>query len=184
MPPAPDMKTGGTGGTSTQTGLHFEKEVDFLDLLAAVPGYAVRVIPGKAGKAVLFKSQLVARCFRKHAFYNFLEENHVDWRPLISKKLLPDDALLVIVRDTLFIIEVKYQQVAGSVDEKLQTCDFKRKQYLKLVTPLKLRVEYVYVLSDWFRDPAYKDVLDYIQSVHCNYYFGTLPLAWLGLPTE
>jgi len=29
--------------------------------------------------------------------------------------------LLVIVRETLFIIEVKYQQVAGSVDEKLQT---------------------------------------------------------------
>jgi len=178
------MKTGGTGGANTQTGLHFEREVDFLELLAAVPGYSVRTIAGKAGKAVIFKGQLVARCFKKHAFYEFLEENRVDWHPLISKKLLPDDALLVIVRDTLFIIEVKYQQVAGSVDEKLQTCDFKRKQYLKLVTPLKLRVEYVYVLSDWFRVPAYKDVLDYIQSVNCNYYFGTLPLAWLGLPTD
>ena len=44
--------------------------------------------------------------------------------------------LLVIVRETLFIIEVKYQQVEGSVDEKLQTCDFKRKQYLKLVVGL------------------------------------------------
>jgi hypothetical protein len=49
---------------------------------------------------------------------------------------------------TLFIIEVKYQQVAGSVDEKLQTCDFKRKQYLKLVRSLELKVEYVYVLSN------------------------------------
>lgn len=178
------MKTGGTGGDSTLTGLKFEQEVDFLDLLGAIPGYAARAIPGKAGQGVYFKGKLVARCFKKHVFYDFLEEQEVDWRPLISKKLLPDDALLVIVRDTLFIIEVKYQQVAGSVDEKLQTCDFKRKQYLKLVTPLKLRVEYVYVLSDWFRVPAYKDVLAYIQSVHCNYYFGTLPLAWLGLPTE
>ena len=46
------------------------------------------------------------------------------------------------MRETLFIIEVKYQQLAGSVDEKLQTCDFKRKQYLKLVNYLGLKVEY------------------------------------------
>lgn len=54
----------------------------------------------------------------------------------------------MIIRETLFIIEVKYQQVKGSVDEKLQTCDFKRKRYLKLVMSLELKVEYVYVVSD------------------------------------
>jgi hypothetical protein len=177
------MKTGGKGGGTTITGLAFEKEVDFLELLAAIDGYEIRDVPNKAGRGIFFRGRFVARCFRKHAFYSYLEEEGVDWRPLISKKLLPDDALLVIVRETLFIIEVKYQQVAGSVDEKLQTCDFKRKQYLKLVTPLRLRVEYVYDLGDWFKDPGYKDVLAYIQEVNCNYYFGTLPLAWLGLPT-
>lgn len=69
----------------------------------------------------------------------FLEEYNIDWRKTISKKLLPDDALLVIIRETLFIIEVKYQQVEGSVDEKLQTCDFKRKQYVKLVVSSELK---------------------------------------------
>lgn len=176
------MITGGKGGANTLTGLDFERRSDLLVLLAQIPGYEVRDNTHGAGKLILFKGTIVARCFRKHAFYDFLEENDVDWRPLISKKLLPDDALLVIVRDTLFIIEVKYQQVAGSVDEKLQTCDFKRKQYLKLVTPLGLQVEYVYVLSDWFRAPCYRDVLEYVQSVNCNYYFEKLPLAWLGLP--
>ena len=73
---------------------------------------------------------------------------HIDWRRIISKKLWPEDALLMIIRETLFIIEVKYQQVKGSVDEKLQTCDFKRKRYLKLVMSLELKVEYVYVVSD------------------------------------
>ena len=178
------MKTGGKEGGSTQTGLNFEKEVDFLDLLGSISGYEVREIFGKVGNGVFFKGKLVARCFRKHAFYKFLEEEGVNWRPKISKQLLPDDALLVIVRETLFIIEVKYQQVEGSVDEKLQTCDFKRKQYLKLVVNLGLKVEYVYVLSDWFKDPRYRDVLDYINSVNCHYKFGSLPLAWLGLPTE
>ncbi len=131
---------------------------------------------------MFFKGELVARCFRKHDFYRYLEENRIDWKAILSKRLLPDDALLVIVRETLFIIEVKYQQVAGSVDEKLQTCDFKRKQYQKLVITIDLKVEYVYVLNDWFKKPEYKDVLDYINSVNCHYKFGKLPLAWLGLP--
>lgn len=176
------MIEGGIGGANTLTGLDFEREVDFQDLIAAKPGYEVKVIAGKAGKGVLFKGQLVGRCFRKHDFYQFLKEEGVDWRQHLACRLMPDDALLVIVRETLFIIEVKFQQVTGSVDEKLQTCDFKRKQYLKLVTPLGLKVEYVYVLSDWFKVPKYKDVLDYIQSVNCHYKFGSLPFAWLGLP--
>lgn len=176
------MKKGGKGGSKTSTGLNFEREVDFQDLLAKKAGYAVKPIPGKSGKGVFFKGNLVARCFRKHEFYKFLEEERVDWQSKVSKKLLPDDALLVIVRETLFIIEVKYQQVAGSVDEKLATCDFKRKQFQKLVRGLGLKVEYVYVLDDWFKKPAYKDVLDYIESVGCHYKFNSLPLTWLGLP--
>ncbi|MDR0457201.1 MAG: hypothetical protein LBH20_11025 [Treponema sp.] len=152
------MIKAGKGGAKTLTGLKFEEKV-------------------------YFNGKVVARAFKKHNFYKFLEENNIDWKKIVSKKLLPDDALLVIVRETLFIIEVKYQQVAGSVDEKLQTCDFKRKQYLKLVKSLELKVEYVYVLNAWFKDPSYKDVLDYINSVNCHYKFDELPLAWLGLPS-
>ena len=135
------MKTGGYGGANTLTGLDFEREVDFQDLLAAKEGYELKPIHGKPGRGVFYQGKLVARCFRKNEFYKFLDEHGVDWKSKVSKRLLPDDALLVIVRETLFIIEVKYQQVAGSVDEKLQTCDFKRKQYLKLVAGLGLKVE-------------------------------------------
>lgn len=178
------MIEGGVGGANTQTGLRFEGDVDLRSLLNNIHGYKIKVQEGQAGDFVYFHEELVARCFKKHQFYGFLGENGIDWVGIISKKLLPDDALLVVVRETLFIIEVKYQQVAGSVDEKLQTCDFKRKQYLKLVKGLELKVEYVYVLNDWFKQPGYKDVLDYIHSVNCHYKFGELPLAWLGLPCE
>lgn len=177
------MKEGGIGGATTLTGLHFEKKVDFQTLLNAINGYEIISNKDKSGESIYFNGELIARCFKKHAFYKFLDENKIDWKNILSKKLLPDDALLVIVRETLFIIEVKYQQVEGSVDEKLQTCDFKRKQYLKLVSTLNLKVEYVYVLNDWFKNPKYKDVLDYIHSVNCHYKFNELPLAWLGLPT-
>src|SRR5215469_15125744 len=158
------MVKDGKGGAKTLTGLNFEEKVDFIDLLKKINGYKVIKSVKRPGLDVFFNEKLVARAFKKHDFYRFLEEKNIDWKKIISKKLLPDDALLVIVRETLFIIEVKYQQVEGSVDEKLQTCDFKRKQYLKLVTPLGLKVEYVYVLSEWFKASKYKDVLDYIQS--------------------
>lgn len=176
------MKKGGIGGGNTKTGLNFEKKVDFQTLLERIPGYKIEKIEKKSGKGVYFSNKLVARCFRKNDFYKFLDEEGVDWQRKVSKKLLPDDALLVIVRETLYIIEVKFQQVEGSVDEKLQTCDFKRKQYLKLVNGMGLKVEYVYVLNDWFKNPKYKDVLDYINSMNCHYKFNELPLSWLGLP--
>lgn len=178
------MKTGGIGGSNTTTGLHFERKVDFHELLRKISGYRVEKIQGQAGLGVFFEDKLVARCFRKNDFYKFLDEKGVIWKEILSKRLLPDDALLVIVRETLFIIEVKYQQVTGSVDEKLQTCDFKRKQYQKLVVSLGYKVEYVYILNDWFKKPEYKDVLNYINSVNCHYKFNELPLAWLGLPTK
>lgn len=177
------MKQGGKGGALTKTGLYFERKADLRVLLGAIDGYEVKGISGKAGKGIFFKSKLVARSFQKNEYYTFLNEEGIDWRTKLSKRLIPDDALLIIVRETLFIIEIKTQKVAGSVDEKLQTCDFKRKQHQKLVLDIGLKVEYVYVLDEWFKQPSYKDVLEYISSVNCHYKFGTIPLAWLGLPS-
>lgn len=167
---------GGVGGGNTITGLNFERETDILELLQTKEGYSVR------SSVIYYQDQEVARSLRKNALYKYLASKGVDYKKILSKKLLPDEALYVIVNNTLFVIEVKFQRVAGSVDEKLQTCDFKRKQYAKLMAPLNIEVEYIYILSDWFRNPAYKDVLDYIISVGCQYYFKYLPLQKLGLP--
>lgn len=177
------MKVGGTGGARTLTGLRFEEKIDLLTALRRVDGYSIEPDQRGVGEHLLFQGKPLARCFKKHDFYKFLREKNIDWHKRISKQLLPDDAILVLSSQTLFIVEVKFQKVAGSVDEKLQTCHFKRKQYEKLVEGLDLTVKYVYVLNDWFRQPGYRDVLKYIRSVGCHYYFGELPLDWLGLPT-
>ena len=166
----------GKGGGNTITGLNFEREKDILSLLKKKQGYKIK------GAVIFYNEKEVARSYKKNALYKFLESEKVDYKKIISKKLLPDEALYVIVNNTLFVIEVKFQEVAGSVDEKLQTCDFKRKQYAKLLAPLNIEVEYIYILSDWFKKLEYKDVLDYIISVGCQYYFGYLPLQKLGLP--
>lgn len=169
------MKKKGTGGGNTITGLNFERGKDILSILSKAKNYSVK------GNIIYYNSKEVARSYRKYGLYKYLESRGVDWRKIISKRLLPDEAIYVIVRNTLYVIEMKYQEVGGSVDEKLQTCDFKKKQYKKLMAPLNIEVEFIYILSDWFRKPEYKDTLDYIISVGCQYYFQYLPLQKLGL---
>ena len=170
------MIKNGKGGGNTKTGLIFEGKTDLATFLSKQRGYKV------VDNIVFYNEEKVARILKKHGFYEYLKEVGVDWKTIISKKLLPDDSIYVIINNTLFIIECKYQQVAGSVDEKLQTCDFKKKQYQKLMSQLNIDVEYVYLLSSWFKNPKYKDVLDYIISVRCQYYFEYIPLSKLGLP--
>lgn len=170
------MIKGGTGGGNTKTGLIYEGKVDIAVFLQKQKGYTVKE------HDVFYNGECVAHVYKQHNFYKFLEREGIDWKKHLSKKLLPDNALYVIVNNTMFIIEVKHQETGGSVDEKLQTCDFKRKQYIKLLSELNYEVEYVYILDNWFKDPKYKDVLDYIISVNCKYYFNYIPLSKLGLP--
>ncbi len=171
-----DMKKGGLGGGNTITGLIYEGKVDLSVYLSQQKDYQV------IGESVLYKGETVAFIFKKHDFYHFLKHNGVNWEKIISSQLLPDNCIYVIVNNTLFIIEVKNQNITGSVDEKLQTCDFKRKQYIKLLSHLNIEVEYIYILSQWFKKNKYRDVLDYIISVNCHYYFDYIPLQKLGLP--
>ena len=171
------MIKNGKGGGNTRTGLVFEGKVDLSTFLSKQPHYSIK------SNEVYYDNDLVAKVYKKNDFYaKFLKELNIDWTKYISKKLLPDDSIFVLLNNTLFIIECKHQQVAGSVDEKLQTCDFKKKRYKKLMAPANIDVQYVYLLDDWFRNERYKDVLDYIQSVGCDYYFEYIPLQRLGLP--
>lgn len=171
------MIAGGKGGANTKTGLIFEIEVDLKGFLNRQAGYRVD------GYHVFYLDQEVGQIFKKYELYSqFLKPRGVDWRNCISYRLLPDNGIYVVVNNTVFIIEVKTQKKNGSTDEKLQTCDFKKKQYQKLFFPLNIEVQYIYILDDWFRKPRYKDVLDYIISVGCQYYFQYIPLHKLGLP--
>ncbi len=173
------MKKNGIGGVNTKTGLAFEGKVDFLKFIAKQNNYKVK------GNIIFYNNKEVARSFKKYELYKYLETQNINYKEFISKRLLPDDAIFVITNNTFFILEIKFQEVAGSTDEKLQTCDFKIKQYKKLLARLNVEVEYIYILNKWFQKPEYKDVLDYIISIKgCSYYFDYLPLYKIGLPVS
>jgi hypothetical protein len=166
--------TVGGGSKTNFNGLKFEARADLRDAIVIHPVYDLR------SDKVYENGKVVAKYYEKHSLYKeFLAPNGVDYKNYLSKKLLPDGALLV--GKTVYIIEKKYQAGSGSVDEKLQTCDFKKKQYIKLFKPLNIKVEYYYVLNDWFRRPEYEDVFEYIESVGCKYFIEELPLEEVGL---
>jgi hypothetical protein len=170
------MKRGGVGGANTLSGISYESKTSLAAALARVPDLRV------SDDEVLRGGRRIAQIFRKFELYsNILQPRGVDWKEIISTRLLPDDGLLVEAARRVTIFEVKYQEGAGSVDEKLQTCHFKLQQYSKLFAPLGHEVRYCYVLNDWFRQPRYRDVLDYITSVGCHYFFEVVPRDYLGI---
>ena len=107
----------------------------------------------------------------KHNLYKYMEKLGIKWNDIISKKLLPDEAYFDESTKELKIYEKKFQQVAGSADEKPQTCAFKIYQFRKIGKAIGAeKVTYTYLLSSWFSKPEYKDMLDYIKSVDgCDY---------------
>ena len=187
------MVKNGKGGGNTKTGLIFEGKTDLGAFLSTQKGYEIRTITENVSyngtkqkvcvRTVFFNNEKVAELYKKNDIYtSLLKKLNINWEMYISKKLLPDDSIFVIIKNTVYIIECKHQQVGGSVDEKLQTCDFKKKEYKKLFSKANIDVEYIYLLDDWFRNPKYKDVLDYIHSVGCDYYFEYIPLYRFGMP--
>jgi hypothetical protein len=73
-------------------------------------------------------------------------------------------------RKNIFIIEKKFQQTPGSVDEKIQTAAFKKYHYSNLFPNFK--IHYIYCLSDWFKRDEYKSVLKYLSDINIPIFWG------------
>lgn len=167
--------TVGGGAQTNKNGLHFERTTSLNDALID-QGYEI------SNYKITKDGQYIGMSMNKYKLYSeFLNPRGIDYRNIISRQLLPDEAFYNNINKTLYIIEKKFQQGDGSVDEKLQTCYFKKEQYKKLVSSLNIKVEYIYVLSDWFNKDKYRDVFDYIKDSGCHYYFDEIPLSLLGI---
>lgn len=169
----------GGGAQTNANGLTFERDTS-LDEALMEAGYIIN-------DCEVFdkENNLIGLSIPKNNLYkNFLEKQNIDYKKYNSKKWLPDEAFLNFSNKTIYIIEKKYQETPGSVDEKLPNCDFKKKEYIKLFNPLEIRVEYIYILSEWFENPVYADVLEYIEQVGCKYFYNKLPFDILGLKKD
>jgi hypothetical protein len=103
-----------------------------------------------------------------HKFMESIDEKQKDITPASGCKS-PDEAYVNIENKRLIIVEKKYQIIGGSVDEKLQTGDFKKLHYSELFP--NYQVSYIYCLSNWFKKPEYESVLKYLKN-------NSIPVFW------
>ncbi|MBS4913231.1 MAG: hypothetical protein KHZ77_03590 [Veillonella sp.] len=169
----------GGGANTNFNGLRFERDTSLNDALEE-KGYIVT-----SEHQVLYNGYQIGLSVNKYNFYTvFLEMHGIDYKEYNSKRWLPDECFVNFINRTVYIIEKKYQDKAGSTDVKPANCDFMKKEYEKLCNPINFYVEYIFIFNDWFKNKAneeYRDMLNYIKSVNCKYYFNTIPFEAIGL---
>jgi hypothetical protein len=141
----------------------------------------------------------------KHDMYNFMAQSYVEEHPeeydligqankrnvaerkselktVLSKNFEPDLAFFDYERKAIVIVEMKTQTKEGSVDEKLETLDFKRRQYKRLAAYCSFpRVEFNWALDSKFLEPKYDNVKSYLYARDSYFEVGEVSLALLGL---
>ncbi len=103
----------------------------------------------------------------------FKKEKNIDITDYLSWEFRPDEAYYLPETNEVIIYEKKFQRHKGSVDEKLAACDWKIKEYRRLFSACNInKVSYIYVFCDWFKQPRYTKLLEYIKSIDgCDYFF-------------
>lgn len=168
------MNKYGGGARTNKNGLSYEKKISLAKELKT-RGFIINNDDFKVHRNDKFFGYYLP----KYKLYKFLESKGIDWREKITKRIIPDSCIINEELETVYIIEKKYQSRSGSVDEKLQTCRFKKDEYLKLFEDLEYKVEYIYVLSDWFKRKEYGDVLNHILDMKCYYEYNKIPMDFI-----
>lgn len=81
----------------------------------------------------------------------------------------PDECYIDEENKRIFILEKKFQQVNGSVCEKIQTVHFKKYHYGKTFPDYK--IIYIYCLSKWFEYNCIAE-LQYLNKINIPVFIG------------
>jgi len=159
--------TGAGGANTNKNGLKFEEVTDLKDRYESI-----QTSRNGIGSEVTFKGH--SRTFIKvsksslHKYMEKINEKNLTLKSAAGCKK-PDEAYIDLDRNIVFIIEKKFQQESGSVDEKLQTGCFKQSHFKGMFPNFK--IYYMYCLSDWFKSDEYESVLNYLKD-------GGIPVFW------
>lgn len=182
------MIKGGTGGANTnKTGLKFEKDTDFSELVDELPQYDVREIsfPDKKstkGFEVYRGNDLVGKIMPQYRFYDFLAEIGIE--NTNSKQWKPDEVFINFENHTVYIVEKKWQETEGSVDEKLLGFGNKRRLYQRLLDKgdKPFFVQFVFVgNSSFFGKDKYRDSFEMLRADGVKIMLDTYDMTFFGL---
>jgi len=154
--------TGAGGAGTNKTGLTYEARTDLVTNYSVVKTAASFKIIKFAGSDKLFTTTSKAGLFKTIAPSPNVVKAHGCKQP--------DECYIDYGKRTIFILEKKFQQCSGSVCEKIQTADFKRRHYRKTFPDYK--VEYFYCLSDWYKGNCVAE-LEYLEEIGIPVFWGS-----------
>ena len=184
------MKKGGRGGSATQKAGEVFENKTLENLLASFQknGFVLDSIlkGGQNPRALFLKNEagkLVDIFLQAAVHTHFFKPRGINSDDYFSAELRPDTAIFSHSANTLTIIEKKQQTGAGSVAEKLQTCDYKMQYYTTLCKPIGVRVDLIWQLGQYFVDNkiALRSVFEYMKSKGSRHFFLEVPFEALHI---
>ncbi len=154
--------TGAGGANTNKNGISYENKTDLSSL------YSECVNINKNINKIKFNDKNVEFVTAKQTVLQTVLKQNTNIIPAAGCKK-PDEVYINNETKTLYIIEKKFQQGRGSVDEKLQTGYFKKEHFEELYPEYK--IYYIYCLSDWFKREEYTSEIK-----HCKKY--NIPVFW------
>lgn len=182
------MIKGGMGGANTnKTGLRFEKDTDFSELVDSLPNYTVKEIIFNdkkitRGFEVYRDSVLVGKIMSQYRFYDFLHD--IGLSNFNSKQWKPDEVFINFENKTVYIVEKKWQETEGSVDEKLLGFGNKRRLYQRLLDKAKepYSVQFIFVgNSSFFGKEKYRDSFEMLRADGIKIMLDEYDMVYFGL---
>ncbi|MBP2624036.1 PD-(D/E)XK nuclease superfamily protein [Streptococcus oricebi] len=181
------MIKGGVGGANTsRNGLKFEKDTDFSELVDKLPNYKVEEINFNDKKItrdfeVYRDDVLVGKIMSQYRFYDFLSDIGLD--NFNSKQWKPDEVFVNFETKTVYIVEKKWQETEGSVDEKLLGFGNKRRLYQRLLDKAEepYAVQFVFVGNDFFKRPNYRDSFEMLRGDGVKIMLEEYDMTFFGL---
>ena len=137
--------TGAGGSNTNKNGLEYENQKDL--------STEYDVIEKKSTHEKIVFKRYPDKTFitgRKSQFMKYLSNEENKDIPKCHGTKEPDCWFISENSNTIYIVELKFQQGGGSVCEKIQTCNYKIRNF-KDRYPNK-KIHYVYGLHEWFRD--------------------------------
>lgn len=169
----------GAGGAATNShGLNFEEKTYLKEWIEmegfVVSGVMRNTIRSKFYEVYDKQRNLIGYYGQQSMLYSALKivlganftDQYLDEK--MSKRIYPDAFIINVKTNTLHIFEKKWQQTAGSVDEKVQTAPFKVKMFEELLKPWAFKVTYQYILSHYFEHKQYRNVKEYYKNYFDN----------------
>ena len=183
-------KNGG-GSKTTINGLKFERDTDFSELVDSLPNYRVEEIGFEDKKVTkgfnvyrIGEENPIGKIMPQYRFYDFLKGLKI--KNTNSKQWKPDEVFINFENHTVYIVEKKWQESEGSVDEKLLGFGNKRRIYQRLLDSVQesepFSVQFIFVGNkSFFGQDKYRDTFEMLRGDGIKIMLDEYDMSFFGL---